>query len=99
MRLSFMRRLPGFLLLTMLLAAGLMTMPRVTLRSPANQIEITLPGTNTPAPTSFSFATNSPAGPSATPTATLTPTDTPTDTATATFTPTNSPTPTDTPSP
>ncbi|MEO8606647.1 MAG: DUF3048 domain-containing protein [Chloroflexota bacterium] len=94
-----MRRLPGFILLTLLLAAGLMTMPRVTMSSPANQIEITLPGTNTPAPTSFSFATNTPAGPSATPSATLTPTETPTDTATATFTPTNSPTPTDTPSP
>lgn len=94
-----MRRLPGFLLLIMLAAVGLMAAPRVTMSSPANQIEITLPGTNTPAPTDFSFSTNTPAGPSATPTATSTPSATPTDTATATFTPTNSPTPTDTPSP
>jgi len=69
----------------------------------APQVQITLPGTNTPPPAAF--ATNTPAGPTDTPTATATLTLTPTDTATATATntATNTPTatftPTDTPSP
>lgn len=49
--------------------------------------------TNTPSPQSISFATNTPAGPSATPTST------PTETATSTSTPTATPTATATPSP
>lgn len=58
-------------------------------------LQVTLPGTNTPAPTDFLFdiATNTPAGPTATATSTATAT------ATATFTPTSTPTPTATPSP
>ena len=66
-------------------------------------VQVTLPGTNTPRPAAF--ATNTPALPSDTPTATFTATDTPTATATATatstptFTPTATFTPTDTPSP
>lgn len=64
-------------------------------------VQVTLPGTNTPAPTDFLFdiATNTPAGPSATPTATATATSTPTATATATPTATITPSPTNTPSP
>jgi hypothetical protein len=62
-------------------------------------MQITIPGTNTPAPTPIIFATNtpSPVPPTATftPTSTLTPT--PTLTPTATATPTATPTPTETP--
>jgi hypothetical protein len=47
----------------------------------------------------FSFATNTPDGPTNTPTNTATPSDTPSPTATATFTPTATYTPSDTPSP
>lgn len=69
----------------------------------APNLQITLPGTNTPRPAGF--ATNTPSVPSDTPTNTSTPTSTPTATATptATFTPTSTPTDTptatDTPSP
>jgi hypothetical protein len=54
----------------------------------------------TAVPTSgFSFATNTPEGPTASPTNSPTPTSSPTATATATFTPTATPTNTNTPSP
>lgn len=73
-------------------------------------LQLTIPGTNTPG-VPLVFATNTPAGPSATPTLTETPTltVTPSETPTATFTstptetptstPTATPTATDTPSP
>ncbi len=76
------------------------TLPAV-MQSQGNAPE--LPGTNTPRPAAF--ATNTPAGPSATPTASatntpsLTPSATPTATFTATSTPTATPTATHTPSP
>ena len=73
----------------------------ITLVLPAGasqpEIQITLPGTNTPPPPAF--ATNTPSGPTDTPTATATATSTPTETATPTSTPTDTATPTETPSP
>lgn len=93
-----MRRILGFLFAFVLAAFVLVGAPNVTL-SHVNLLQVTLPGTNTPKPTVFSFATNTPAGPSATPSRTPTATDTATATATATFTPTATSTPTDTPSP
>ncbi|MEZ4671702.1 MAG: DUF3048 domain-containing protein [Anaerolineae bacterium] len=92
-----MRRIFGFTLMCMLLV-GAAALPAVA-QSRANLLQVTLPGTNTLAPTQFSFATNTPAGPSATPTLTATATATFTATATPTFTPTATFTPTDTPSP
>jgi hypothetical protein len=98
-----MRRSSGIFLIIFALM-GLAVLPLTTYSS-VNQLQVTLPGTNTVAATQFSFATNTPAGPTSTPSATLTPsltatqTPTPTATATNTSTPTNTPTPTDTPSP
>ncbi len=105
-----MRQRIGLFLTLMLALAGMTALPGVA-RSEEIRLQITLPGTNTPIPTVFSFATNTPVGPSATPTqtptatetptATLTPTPTPTatETPTATFTPSVTPSPTQTPSP
>ncbi|MBZ0279294.1 MAG: DUF3048 domain-containing protein [Anaerolineae bacterium] len=96
-----MRRFLGFLSVALLILGGA-ALPNVT---QATLLQVTLPGTNTPVPTVFSFATNTPIGPTATPsitpTLTHTPTAsfTPTPTPTATFTPTDTPTPTETPSP
>jgi hypothetical protein len=87
--------------LTVLLALSVALILPASATEP--NIQITLPGTNTPRPAAF--ATNTPSVPSDTPTATATPTstptstDTPTATYTPTFTPTSTPTPTDTPSP
>jgi hypothetical protein len=55
--------------------------------------------TNTPMPTPFVLATNTPVGPTSTPTLSPTPSLTPSSTPTASFTPTPSFTPTDTPTP
>ncbi|MBI1281230.1 MAG: DUF3048 domain-containing protein [Anaerolineaceae bacterium] len=93
-----MRRTIGFALTTLLAAFVLVGLPGVAL-SRVNLLQVTLPGTNTPKPTVFDFATNTPAGPTSTPSRTPTATNTPTATATASFTPTATPTATDTPSP
>ena len=93
-----MRRKIGFVLTTLLAAFVLMGIPGVAL-SRVNLVQVTLPGTNTPKPTVFDFATNTPAGPTSTPSRTPTATNTATATATASRTPTASSTPTDTPSP
>src|SRR4051794_26562614 len=93
-----MRRKIGFVLTTVLAAFVLVGIPGVAL-SRVNLVQVTLPGTNTPKPTVFDFATNTPAGPTSTPSRTATATDTPTATATASFTPTATDTPTETPSP
>ena len=92
-----MRRILGIAVTSAVMVAVSTILPGVVLGDPSSQI--TLPGTNTPAPTAFSFATNTPAGPSPTPSATPTATATPTDTPTSTFTPTATDTPTATPSP
>ncbi len=97
-----MRPLPRFLLPTLLLAVMVVALPAAA-QGEESALQVTLPGTNTPAPTEFSFATNTPAGPTATPSATLSPTptfmptDTPTNTPTATFTPSDTPSLTPTP--
>jgi len=93
-----MRRKIGFALTTLLAAFVLVGLPGVAL-SRVNLLQVTLPGTNTPKPTVFSFATNTPAGPTSTPSRTATATDTATSTTTPSFTPTATPTATDTPSP
>lgn len=92
-----MRRASVLLILTL----TMMVLPLVFPAQASPAVQVTLPGTNTPAPTLFLFtiATNTPAGPSPTPTATPTATDTPTATPTSTPTPTITPSPTDTPSP
>lgn len=98
-----MRRSFGLLLSAAMFLLALAALP--TVAQDGTALQVTLPGTNTPIPTTFAFATNTPAGPSATPTLTFTPTPTPTDTLTptptptATFTPSNTPTPTSTPTP
>lgn len=99
-----MRRIFGIVLTLFLIGGALVAAPGVA-QSSVNLSQVTLPGTNTPKPTSidFAFATNTPVGPTSTPsqtpspTATFTPTPTPTNTPTATFTPTDTPTPTPTP--
>ena len=91
-----MRRLLGIVL-----AIAVIGLPALASDS-ASWSQITLPGTNTPRPGmehEFTFATNTPSGPTWTPSLTRTPTETATATPTATFTPTNTLTPTDTPSP
>lgn len=99
-----MRRVLGLLFMCAVLMTTLVALPGVA-QSRVNLLQVTLPGTNTPAPTLFTFATNTPAGPTATPSQTPTITRTPTSTATftptptASFTPTATFTPTDTPSP
>ncbi len=93
-----MRRKIGFALTTLLAALVLVGLPGVAL-SRVNLLQVTLPGTNTPKPTVFDFATNTPAGPTSTPSRTATATDTATSTATPSFTPTATATATDTPSP
>ena len=93
-----MRRKIGFALTTLLAALILVGVPGVAL-SRVNLLQVTLPGTNTPKPTVFDFATNTPAGPTSTPSRTATATATPTSTVTASFTPTATATATDTPSP
>lgn len=92
-----MRRIFGLSSLILLLAATAVLLPGVTLGSP--DVQVTLPGTNTPLAPVVSFATNTPSGPSATPTNTATATETFTPTFTATSTPTDTATPTETPSP
>lgn len=92
-----MRRLIGLVSIALLVLGG-SALPGVA-QGHVNLLQVTLPGTNTPAPTTFSFATNTPNGPTSTPTDTPTATNTATATFTATFTPTPSPTATDTPSP
>jgi hypothetical protein len=91
-----MRRILGLLILLAL--AGTLTLPG-TASGEVNRLQVTLPGTNTLAPTAFAFATNTPAGPTPTSSASPTATATFTATATATFTPTETPTATETPSP
>jgi hypothetical protein len=97
---GFMHRLALALLSILLVFAVAMVLPA---GASEQNIQITLPGTNTPRPAGF--ATNTPSLPSDTPTSTFTPTSSPTATATftatftPTFTPTNTATPTDTPSP
>jgi hypothetical protein len=93
-----MRRKIGFVLITALAAFVLMGLPSIAL-SRVNLLQVTLPGTNTPKPTVFDFATNTPVGPTSTPSRTATATDTATATVTASFTPTATATATDTPSP
>jgi hypothetical protein len=99
-----MRRLLGYTLPVLALMAIIVVLPAAA-QEQITALQVTLPGTNTPSPIEFSFATNTPTGPTATatntptPTATFTPSDTPTNTPTATFTPTDTPTATDTPSP
>lgn len=89
-----MRRSLGFLFTLSLIGGTFALLSGVT-RS--QDIQITLPGTNTPQPPPLVFATNTPSGPSPTPsdtaTATFTPSFTPTNTATATDTPSPTPTP------
>ncbi|MEP6984713.1 MAG: hypothetical protein ABI970_03895, partial [Chloroflexota bacterium] len=80
-----MHRKIGFVLTTLLAAFVLVGIPGVAL-SRVNLVQITLPGTNTPKPTVFDFATNTPAGPTSTPSRTPTVTRTPTATKTATAT-------------
>src|SRR6266508_3020928 len=93
-----MRRILGFMLaLAVIIGLG-MALPGVT-RGWDAVLQVTLPGTNTPLPTVLAFATNTPAGPSATPSDTPSPSATFTATFTPSFTPTNTSTPTDTPSP
>jgi hypothetical protein len=96
-----MRRFSSGIFLFVLMTAIALMMPGAALGD-YDQLQITLPGTNTPIPTSFSFATNTPAvtnTPTSSPTATLTPTATFTHTPTPTpsETPTNTPSPTPTP--
>ncbi len=98
-----MRRIFGFLSAAAVFLLLGLALPAAVYGKPLLQIQ--LPGTNTPSPEprQMGFATNTPAGPSATPsqtptasftpTATLTPSNTPTDTPTATDTPSPTPTP------
>ena len=90
-----MRRVLGLLLIAAVLAA----VPAVV----GGGVSAQLFATNTPEPSPFSFATNTPVGPTSTPfpsdtpTATPLPTNTPTPTPTNTFTPSPTFTPTPTP--
>lgn len=87
-----MRRVLGFLLIV---AATVAISAVLT-----SGVSAQLFSTNTPEPSPFSFATNTPVGPTSTPlppTATATPTNTPTSTPTNTFTPSPTFTPTPTP--
>lgn len=93
-----MRRIFGFILSTLVIGLMVIGVPQMA-QGGVNLLQVTLPGTNTPKPTSFDFATNTPAGPTSTPSATATATGTFTPTATASFTPTATETPTETPSP
>lgn len=89
-----MRRVFPFILSTIFIVSTVLVIPAGATEP---NVQITLPGTNTPRPAAF--ATNTPSLPTDTPTATFTATATPTATGTATSTPTASFTPTDTPSP
>lgn len=93
-----MRRflLPLSLLLAATATATLAASP-IAHRQPDVLLQLTLPGTNTPAPAPLVFATNTPSGPTATPSASPTATATATPTFTPTETPTDTPSPTPTP--
>ncbi len=93
-----MRQIFGFFFILGLAATAVLTIPS-PVAGQSLALQVTLPGTNTPQPTIFTFATNTPSGPSATPSPSATPTATFTETATATPTATATSTPTDTPSP
>jgi hypothetical protein len=89
-----MRRILGLLVIVVGLALITVAVPGIALGDEAEQI--TLPGTNTPIPTPFILATNTPnvtATPSLSPTPTATFTPTPTPSSTPTQTPTVTPTP------
>jgi hypothetical protein len=93
-----MGRIIGILLGAAVIGAGLPALASDSI----SLLQISLPGTNTPRPglgEGFTFATNTPSGPTRTPTLTPTDTLTPTATPTSSFTPTDTATPTDTPSP
>jgi hypothetical protein len=88
-----MRRILPILFVMIILFAGL------TLISGAVMGQDSAFQTNTPRPVEVNFATNTPAGPTATPTLTVTASATPSPTPTNTNTPTLTLTPSDTPSP
>jgi len=88
-----MRRFNGLIAISVLMLSALVMMPALAGGHVLQQVF----ATNTPRPQAINFATNTPAGPTATPTQTSTATTSPT--ATSSPTVTSSPTPTDTATP